>query len=163
MTHDPTVQDDTLTAMKRPLRSLEGVRPLYLVPADPLAEEVLIPGFRAAGRVDCMVGFFSSDVLASLAPGLPTYIAGSEHSFRLIVSPLLSARDQAAIKEGLRSPGQIADWILEELTVTEDLFQRHTLKCLSWLLRTGRIEIKIALMKDALFHLKVWLFENRER
>ena len=162
MAHDPAVQDDTLTVMtKRTLRSLEGVRPLYLVPADPLAEEVLIPGFRAAERVDCMVGFFSSDVLASLAPGLATYIAGSEHSFRLIVSPLLSAQDQAAIKEGLRSPGQIADGILEELTVTEDLFQRHTLKCLSWLLRAGRIEIKIALMKDALFHLKVWLFENR--
>ena len=54
----------------------------------------------------------------------------------------------------------VADRIIEELTVTEDLLQRHTLKCLSWLLRKRRIEIKVALMKDALFHPKVWLFEN---
>ncbi|MXY25153.1 MAG: DEAD/DEAH box helicase [Acidobacteria bacterium] len=142
------------------LRRLDEARPLYMLPADPLAEEVLIPGFRAAARVDCMVGFFSSEVLASLAPGLATYIAGSENGFRLIVSPLLRAEDRTAIEHGLKSPTEIADRILEELTVTEDLLQRHTLKCLSWLLRQGRIEIKVALMKDALFHPKVWLFAN---
>ena len=144
----------------RSLRSLDGVRPLYILPADSLAEEVLIPGFQAANTVDCMVGFFSSEVLASLAPGLASYISGSKNSFRLIVSPLLRVHDQAAIEDGLKSAEEIADRILERLTVTEDLLQRHTLKCLSWLLRERRIEIKVALMKDALFHPKVWLFNN---
>lgn len=45
------------------LRSLEDIRPLYFLPQDPLAEEVLIPGFQSAAKVDCMVGFFSSEVL----------------------------------------------------------------------------------------------------
>ena len=162
MAHDPAVQDAPVTAMvEGTLRSLDGVRPLYMLPADALAEEVLIPGFQAAGKVDCMVGFFSSEVLASLAPGLATYIAGSENSFRLIVSPLLRAEDQAAIESSLKSTEDIADRILEELTITEDLLQLHTLKCLSWLLRERRIEIKVALMKDALFHPKVWLFEDQ--
>ena len=150
----------TVTEQRTLFRSLDRVRPLYMLPSDPLAEEVLIPAFQTAGKVDCMVGFFSSEVLASLAPGLATYIAGSENNFRLIVSPLLRAEDQAAIEDGLSSPEQIAGRVLEELTVTEDLLQRHTLKCLSWLLRVGRIEIRVALMKDALFHPKVWLFEN---
>ena len=161
MAHDPPVQDDLVDAAPElTLRSLKGVRPLYMLPADPVAEEVLIPGFQSAGKVDCMVGFFSSEVLASLAPGLATYISGSENSFRLIISPLLRAEDQAAIEDGLNSAEETADRILEELIVTEDLLQRHTLKCLSWLLRERRIEIKVALMKDALFHPKVWLFEN---
>ena len=134
----------------------------YILPDDPLVEEVLIPGFQTAARVDCMVGFFSSNVLASLSPGLATYIAGSENSFRLIVSPILSPEDKEAIENGLKSEEEIADEILEELIITEDLLQRHTLKCLSWLLREGRIKIKIALMKDALFHPKVWLFNNHE-
>lgn len=160
MAHDLAMQDEPETVVAvRSLRPLDGVRPLYMLPADPLAEEVLIPGFQAAAKVDCMVGFFSSEVLVSLAPGLATYIAGSQNSFRLIVSPLLRTEDQAAIEDGLRSPEDIAERLLEGLTVTEDLLQRHTLKCLSWLLRTGRIEIKVALMKDALFHPKVWLFE----
>lgn len=161
MTRDPTVQDDLLTGAAKPkLQTLKGVRPLYMLPEDPLVEEVLIPGFRTSEKVDCMVGFFSSEVLSSLAPGLATFIAGSGNSFRLIISPLLRAQDQAAIEEGLKSSEEVANTIFEELTVTEDLLQRHTLKCLSWLLREGRIEIRIALMKDALFHPKVWLFEN---
>ena len=163
MVNDPAVQDDPMTATQgRTLRSLEGVRPLYMLPADPLAEEVLIPGFQEAGKVDCMVGFFSSEVLGSLAPGLAAYIANSENSFRLIISPLLRAEDQAAIEDGLRSAEEVADKIIEELTVTADVIQRHTLKCLSWLLREQRIEIKVALMKGALFHPKVWLFQNDE-
>lgn len=107
-----------------------------------------------------MVGFFSSKVLASIAPGLATYISGSRDSFRLIISPLLSAEDKAAIEDGVNSEECVAERILEELIVTEDLLQRHTLKCLSWLLQKRKIEIKVALMKDALFHLKVWLFET---
>lgn len=159
--NDPAVRGDraTVTAL-RALRSLDGVRPLYILPTDPLAEEVLIPGFRAAGQVDCMVGFFSSEVLASLAPGLATYVTGSDNSFRLVVSPLLRAEDLAAIEEGSKSAEEIADSILEELIVTEDMLQRYTLKCLTWLLREKRIEIKVALMKDALFHPKVWLFKH---
>ena len=159
--HDPALRDThTSVTAERTLRSLERVRPLYMLPSDPLAEEVLIPGFQAAGKVDCMVGFFSSEVLASLAPGFATYITDSKNSFRLVVSPLLRDEDKAAIEDGLKSPEEVADRMLEELTVTEDLLQLHTLKCLSWLLRAGRIEIRIALMKDALFHPKVWLFEN---
>lgn len=144
------------------LHHLEGIRPLYLLPNDPLADEVLIPGFQVAASVDCMVGFFSSEVLASLAPGLATYISSSQNSFRLIVSPLLRPEDKEAIENGLKSKEEVADEILEELIVTEDLLQSHTLKCLSWLVREGRVDIKIALMKDALFHPKVWLFKNNK-
>lgn len=141
---------------------MDDVRPLYILPSDPLADEVLIPAFKAATSVDCMVGFFSSEVLASLAPGIATYIAGSQNSFRLIISPLLRVEDQAAIEEGLQSAAVVVAKILDELLVTEDLLQRHTLKCLSWLLRKRRIEIKVALMKEALFHPKVWMFVNHD-
>ena len=147
---------------KRTLRTLEHIKPLYMLPTDPLAEEVLIPGFQAASKVDCMVGFFSSHVLSSLAPGLATYIANSNDSFRLIVSPFLSPEDKVAIEGGLKSPDKIAEELLDEFIVTEDQLQQHTLKCLSWLLRHGRIEIRIALMKYALFHPKVWLFQDNQ-
>ena len=109
-----------------------------------------------------MVGFFTSEVLASLAPGLATYICATENSFRLIVSPLLRSEDQAAIKDGVRSEEEVAGKILDELIITEDVIQQHTLRCLSWLLQKHRIEIRVALMKDALFHPKVWLFDDAE-
>ena len=145
----------------RGLRSLDAVRPLYMLPTEPLTEEVLIPGFKGADGVDCMAGFFSSGALASLAPGLATYIADSENSLRFIISPALRVDDKAAMEEGLKSAAEVAETLFGEIIVTEDLIQQHTLKCLSWLLRAKRMEIKVAFMKDALFHPKVWLFKNR--
>ena len=141
-------------------QKLEDIRPLYILPNDPFDKEVLIPGFQNAAKVDCMVGFFSSEILASLAPGLATYINNSENSFRLIISPLLRSVDLQAIEKGVKSLDSVVSEILEELVITEDLLEQYTLKCLSWLIRTSRIEIKIALMKDALFHPKVWLFHS---
>ena len=141
---------------------MSDIRPLYILPNDPLPEEVLIPGFQNANRVDCMAGFFSSGILSDLAPGLATYINATQNSFRLVISPLLRPEDQAAIEDGVKPAEAITHDILEELLITEDLLQQHTLRCFSWLLRAGRIEIKIALMKDGLFHPKVWLFQKED-
>jgi hypothetical protein len=82
------------------LKSLKNIRPLYFLPNEPLADEVLTPGFRVAEQVDCIGGYFSSDVLVSLAPGLATFIARSKNIFRLIISPLLRPDDLAVIEEG---------------------------------------------------------------
>ena len=145
------------------LRSLTDVRPLYFLPTEPLAEELLIPAFQRAISVDCMTGFFSSEALASLAPGLATYInTSSTNPMRLIISPFLHPQDQAAIHDGSQSAESIAQQRLAELVVTEDFLQLHTLKCLSYLLGAGRIRIKIALMKNAIFHPKVWIFRSAD-
>ena len=147
--------------MASALDSMSQARPLYMLPNDPLVEEVLIPSFRSASSVNCMVGFFSSSILAELAPGLATFVNSSEGTFRLIVCPILSEEDQRAIEDGFAEPSDLAQKVLEDLLVTEDRIQEHTLDCLTWLLRAGRIEIKVALMRDALFHPKVWLFRDQ--
>ena len=144
----------------RPLQNLEMVKPIYILPEDQLADEVLIPGFQYSKQVDCMMGYFTSGVLASLAPGLATYINNSESVFRLIISPLLRVEDHAAIEEGTKSVEDITRKKFDELIVTKDLIQQHTLKCLTYLIQRNRIEIKVALIKRGLFHPKVWLFKN---
>ena len=142
------------------LRAIPDIRPLYILPKDPATEHVLIPCFQSATHVDCMMGFFSSEILVSLAPGLATFINCADESLRLIISPLLRPEDKAAIAEGIASVEDIVNTTLEDFVVTENAIAQHTLKCLSWMLRHGRVEIKIALMKDALFHPKVWLFHE---
>lgn len=142
-------------------REIENIKPLYFLPNDAFSEDVLIPAFRLSQKADCMMGFFSSDALSALAPGLATYINYSRCSFRLIVSPFLRHNDLEAIEKGFRTPDEIVEDIFEPLIITDDLIQKHTLKCLSYLLKVGRIEMKFALIKNALFHPKVWLFENQ--
>ena len=142
------------------LRAIPDIRPLYILPKDPATEDVLIPCFQSATHVDCMMGFFSSEILVSLAPGLATFINCADESLRLIISPLLRPEDKTVIAEGVAFVEDIVNTALEDFVVTENAIAQHTLKCLSWMLRHGRVEIKVALMKDALFHPKVWLFHE---
>ena len=142
------------------LRTIPDIRPLYILPKDPLIDDVLIPCFQSATYVDCMMGFFSSEILVSIAPGLATFITCSDESLRLIISPLLRTEDKEAIEDSIVPSEDIATAALKDFVVTENSIAQHTLKCLSWLLRHGRVEIKIAMMKDALFHPKVWLFRE---
>lgn len=146
------------------LRAIRDVRSFYILPDDPFVESVLIPCFSVADNVDCMMGFFSSESLVSLAPGLATFIDNSSAGgIRLIISPFLKPADQSAIKAGV-SPTEasvIAIAALRESLDTKDFIERHALKCLTWLIHKGRVQIKVALMKDAMFHLKTWLFHHR--
>ena len=117
--------------MASALESLSQVRPLCMLPADPLVEEVLIPSFQSASSVNCMVGFFSSTILAELAPGLATFVNSSEGTFKLIVCPILSDEDRRAIEDGFAQPSDLAQKVLEHLLITEDRIQEHTLDCLT--------------------------------
>ena len=80
----------------------------------------------------------------------------------MIISPVLRTADWEALESGIKPVGTIVDDLFSRLTLTEDLIQRHTLRCLTWLIRQERIEIQIALMKDGMFHPKVWLFHDAD-
>ena len=142
------------------LQAIDSIRPIYLLPDDPFIRDILIPSFAAASNVDCMVGFFSSEVLASLAPGLATFINRSRGLFRLIISPILRSEDWDAIQTGVASAATVVDELFANVIVAEDTIRRYTLECLSWLIRQGRIEIQVALLRDGFFHPKVWLFHD---
>ena len=144
------------------LHSNAGLRPIYVLPEDPFVQDVLIPSFIVSTDVDCMVGFFTSEVLASLAPGLASFINQSQGVFRLVISPILRSDDWTAIEAGASDVEEIIHSIFDDVLVTEDAIQRHTLECLSWLIRKGRMEIQIALMRHGLFHPKVWLFRDSQ-
>ena len=122
---------------------LSHIKPIYMLPDERFAQDVLIPCFENAVNVDCVSGYFSSEALVTIAPGLATFINHSEGTLRLIVSPFLSDKDRQAMQDGLLSSRAAAEQFLEEMLVTEDLIKRHTLRCFSWLLSAGRIEMKI--------------------
>ena len=139
------------------LSDIPGIQPIYFLPDDNLAEDVLIPCLAAAGTFDCMVGYFSSRSFAQLAPGLASFLEDPERTLRLIVSPFLTQADREAIENGLKSETGIVEESMATLLVSEEGIVRHTFRCLSYLIAHKRLTMKIALMKDAQFHLKAWI------
>lgn len=147
-----------------PLRILDDRKLKWRMPEDSVAEEVLIPGLRAADGFDCMVGFFGGEALRQLAPGLASFISRGSTPMRLLVSPLLTDDDLAGIKAGLTLPEEIlADAIgaavNDEVALT-DALANHTLQCLAYLLAANRLQMKVVLVADGIFHVKEWILRE---
>lgn len=137
------------------LAALEAAPPMFVLPRDDLLP-TLVPAIGASASLDCMMGFFASSSLAEIAPGLATFLRASRPPMRLLVSPFISATDQAALRDGAGAE-DLAESLFAEALPDADELARHTLRCLTWLIREGRLEMRFAFLKDGLFHPKVWL------
>ena len=138
---------------------------MYVIPRDDFVHSVLASSFRLANSVDCMFGFFGSEALRSIAPGLAEYLVRSDSPMRLIVSPNVSARDAVALRDGVNTPSEVLEARLKELLgeakVSASALVKHTLECLAYLLSTDRLRIRVAWLKDGgVFHPKVWFFRD---
>lgn len=146
------------------MAALADVLPVYDVPADDLIGQVLVPGMSAAQEVRIGSGFFSSEALAQIAPGLAAFIAGSEQPLRLLVSPEISDTDLQAIGRGAREPQAVVEQATTRLfkgaALSASAVVAHTLECLSYLIATGRLELRVVLMKAGIFHKKIWLLHG---
>lgn len=146
------------------LRVLDDRKLKWRMPEDGVAEEVLIPGLRAAHGFDCMVGFFGGEALRQLASGLASFISRGSAPMRLLVSPLLTDDDLAGIKAGLTLPEEIlADAIgaaLNDEVALTDALANHTLQCLAYLLAADRLQMKVVLVADGIFHVKEWILRE---
>ena len=140
---------------------------LYVIPRDDFVHSVLIASFRLSGSVDCMFGFFGSDALRSISPGLAEYLVRGNSPMRMIVSPYISTKDITTLREGVSTPSEVLEARIRELLgeakVSASALVKHTLECLAYLLSTDRLQIRIAWLRDGgLFHPKVWFFRDYE-
>ena len=142
--------------------AISNAQPLYFLPKDPVIQEVLIPALRASHSVDLMMGYFSSGSFAEIAPGLATFLRNSNAPMRMVVSPFLTEDDFEALAKSDEELRNLAERILIEDVPDQDVIVHHTLECFAWLITQERLVIKMAVLREALFHPKVWLFEDGE-
>ena len=143
-------------------QSLADAMPVYEIPDDNLIGEVLIPAMLCAKVVDVASGFFSSQCLAQIAPGLADLIA-RDGRIRLLVSTTLSAEDLEAVERGIRTPeNAISAFAVELLNAPGSQLAAHAVNCLAYLIATERLQIRFVLMRGGMYHKKQWLFHDGE-
>lgn len=113
------------------------------------------------------VGYFTSGGLAQAAKGLAHFIKGNGY-MQLVASPCLEKEDIDAINEGYAERNKvILDRLMFELERIEDDYAIARITCLSALVATGRLEIKLALpvdeknkYKHGIYHEKIGVFQD---
>lgn len=141
--------------------ALADAHPLYVLPEDPVTQQVLIPGLKCASSLDVMMGYFSSSSLSEISSGLATFLRSTKTPLRMVISPSLTPEDYDAVTQGEDGLSRLAQRILVDDIPDEHAFVRQTLECFAWLLTQNRLILKIALMRQAQFHSKVWLMQDK--
>lgn len=142
------------------------LKAVYESEDDDLLSDFYIPALAQSVKYDRAVGFFSGAMLSFAAQGLSAFIANNSGKMRLIVGGELDDEDVRAMEEGYdiryiaekvgRSMVQTID------TIDDDLFQTRV-ELLSWLVASGRLDIKVALKRRGMFHSKIGILEDAEK
>jgi superfamily II DNA or RNA helicase len=135
----------------------------YESPPDDLIESFYEPAFARSNAYDRAVGFFSSALLARIAPSIDDFVSRGG-MMRLITSPAnLSDADLLAMGKGEKARAKLQEDLCEAASkpVPSQLLTDR-LQLLTWMIGAGRLEVKIALREldksYALFHEKIGVF-----
>lgn len=142
---------------------------VYRTEEDNILEDFYIPALRESVRYDRAVGFFSAGMLSYAAQGLSAFV-GNDGYIRLIIGGELQKEDHLAIKSGYDMRGNLTDKIGESFAedfervienTSDTLFFRR-LEILSYLVANGRVDIKIALRRNGMYHEKIGVFTDAQ-
>ena len=142
-------------------RALDGCKQKYYSPKEDIVNLVLVPGVGSCKKFDCMSGYFSTSFLRELAHGLSQYLVNSDEPLRMLVSNEISVEDQQTLQDGVNS-NEIAYAIVksafEDKNYLEDALVKHTKECLAYLVSQDRLQIKVVIKKNGMFHIKSYHF-----
>ncbi|MFZ3077183.1 MAG: DEAD/DEAH box helicase family protein [Candidatus Aenigmatarchaeota archaeon] len=133
---------------------------------DDILNEFYIPALSNSITYKRLAGFFSSNSFAIAAKGISKFILNGG-KIELIANVVLSKQDYELIKDITEKSfiERIEKDFIESLGTIEDQLIKNHIKMLGWMLRNGKLEIKIAVVKDDLTsiqHQKTGILEDEE-
>lgn len=113
---------------------------------------------------DLLLGYFSSTAISVLSLGFANFIY-SGGNMRIVINNVLSEEDKKAIEIGQNSDPELFDLKVDnikELKKSLDSYGTHFFECLSFLIASNRIQIKIIQPKNkkGISHYKSGIFSD---
>ena len=143
------------------LRELQ-YKGVYKSDLDNILEDFYLPTLLVAKRYDRAVGFFSASTISYAAQALSIFVKNGGQ-VRLILGAFSDKEDVEAISRGYRER-EISEKVGAELlrlvsNVSDHLFQNR-FEALAWLVAHGRLEVKIALREQGMYHDKIGIISD---
>ena len=125
-----------------------NIKSCYESGVDNIIEDFYVPVLGTAVRYNRIAGFFSSASLAVAARGVADFIVHGG-KMRLITSPRLNSKDAEIVKM-VSENSSLLDASSFGINVNElqDEFERNHVKALGWMLASGLLEMRLAIVFD---------------
>ena len=141
--------------------NMEKLSPIFFPSEGNVDQDLFQPVASQSESLDCMVGYFSSGVLSELALTISSYLKlHAVQPMRFIVSPNINETDLAAIRDAYSANSDFFHVLFPNFDITEDSLRSYTVSALAYLVASKKIELRVALKKNGLFHSKAWMFKT---
>ena len=141
---------------------LNNLNPIYFPNEVNVDTELFLPVSSHATSIECMSGYFTSGVLAELAQSFKSFLSSNIGSIKFIISPNLSPADVKVLIEAEESRDDVLDKLFPNYHIEIESLKCKTLEVFFYLILTKRIELKIAVLNEGVFHTKAWIFNTSE-
>lgn len=131
---------------------------LYDSDKDDLLNDFYIPALSESKSYKRIAGFFSSNALAIAAKGISKFIENGG-KIQLIANVILSENDQNAIKQAIICKEKE---LIDEINSLDDALKYGHIQLLAWMIKSGRLEIKIAVVPKGIEHKKKGILEDNQ-
>lgn len=139
---------------------LDDLKPIYFPNEINVDSELFYPVSSVSRSIRCMSGYFTSGVLAELAQSIICYLKSNQSSIRFIISPNLSPEDLTVLLKAQDSDEDVLEKLFPGYNVEIDSLKTKTLDAFFYLIVTKKIELKVALLNQGMFHTKAWIFQT---
>lgn len=140
--------------------SLNDLKAIYFPNEINVDTELFLPVSLEATSIECMSGYFTSGFLAELAQSILCFLNSNKESIKFLISPNLSSNDVEVLIEAEKSGSDILNKLFPNYQVEIDTLKAKTLEIFFYLILSKKIELKVAVLNDGLFHTKSWIFNT---
>jgi len=142
---------------------LSSLPPIYFPSDDNIDEKLFAPISKRSESMDCMVGYFASSYFSELPLAVSSYLnISSERKMRFLISPNLKENDLAALEGAFSNDEDFFEILFPNSFIQASILKEYSVKALAYLVLTGRVELKIAIKSEGIFHAKCWIFSTFE-
>lgn len=143
------------------LRKLQ-LKTNYTSESDDIYTDFFTPALSASSHYQRAVGYFSLSVLLN-APQALSQVIENDGKVELLFGKLVSQTDFEAIRDSALNP-----WAEEDFPSFETILKdykgsllEYRVRLLAWLFTAGRLELKVAIRPQGLFHQKIGIFRDK--
>lgn len=139
------------------------IKKLYNSDKDRILTDFYIPVLSQSFEYYRLAGYFSSNSLAIAAKGIAGLIK-NQGQIHLICNVVLSNDDYQILSE-VNSPEFIErteEDFLSDLNSLEDELKKDHIRMLGWMLKNGKLDMKIAFVPDGIYHQKIGILQDND-